>query len=283
MNILFCGDSHAEDGVLIATLSLMQHTDELHLYILTMYAATSGKSFRPFSKQAAQLIRSLLAKHNPQDTVELIDCTEVFRQELPKANMSSRFTPYAMLRLYADELPQLPERLLYLDDDVIVRGDLSPFYNQPMTGVEFAGVLDYWGRFFYHNPKNRTLFDYVNSGVLLLNMTEIKRTGLFAKIRQMVAQRKMLLPDQAALNKLAHKKKIWPRKYNEQYRLQADTVIQHFTTTFRFRPVFHTLTVKPWDVDRVHSVLQLHEYDELLAEYLRLKPQLHATDMERNK
>ena len=33
MNIMFCGDSHAEDGILIATLSLLKNTSApLHLY-----------------------------------------------------------------------------------------------------------------------------------------------------------------------------------------------------------------------------------------------------------
>ena len=84
----------------------------------------------------------------------------------------------------------------------------------------------------------------------------------------------MFLPDQSAINKLATKKKIAPRKYNEQYRLQSDTVIQHFTTSFRFTPYFHTLTVKPWDVERVHSVLHLHEYDDILNEYLKIRHNL---------
>ena len=38
MNILFCGDANAEDGVLITTLSLLKNSGakDLHLYILTM-------------------------------------------------------------------------------------------------------------------------------------------------------------------------------------------------------------------------------------------------------
>ena len=40
MNILFCGDENAQDGVLISTLSLIKNSgaQELHLYILTMEA-----------------------------------------------------------------------------------------------------------------------------------------------------------------------------------------------------------------------------------------------------
>ena len=44
-------------------------------------------------------------------------------------------------------------------------------------------------------------------------------------------------------------------------------MFQHFTTSFRFFPWFHPVTVKPWDVERMHRVLKLHEYDDLLAEY----------------
>ena len=226
MNILFCGDHNAEDGILIATLSLLKNSgaQELHIYII--------------------------------------------------ANMSTHFTPYAMLRLFADEIPQLPNKILYLDADVIVRRSLVSFYQQDLTGTEFVGVLDYWGRFFFHNLHEHKVLDYVNSGVLLLNLPEIRKTNLFARVRHLLQTRTVLMPDQTALNRYAREKKIAPRRYNEQYKLQPDTVIQHFTTSFRFWPVFHTLTVKPWDVQRVHKVLKLHEYDDILTNYLNVKSNL---------
>lgn len=63
MNILFCGDNHAEDGVLITTLSLLKNTtEELHIYILTMKTENKDKQYQPFSKKAADFIRSLLVK-----------------------------------------------------------------------------------------------------------------------------------------------------------------------------------------------------------------------------
>ena len=228
MNIMFCGDSHAEDGILIATLSLLKNTSvPLHLYILTMQA----EGYEAFSEQAFNLIKKIIKEKDPNNTAELIDCTELF-------------------------------------------DDISDFYNQDLTNVELVGVLDFWGRFFFHNLHSHKTFDYLNSGVLLLNMAEIKKTRLFAKVREKMSDKKMLLPDQSALNKLATEKRIAPRCYNEQYRLHPDTKIQHFTTSFRFKPYFHTLTVKPWDVERVHSVLKLHEYDDLLKQYTELKPLL---------
>ena len=276
MNILFCGDHNAEDGILIATLSLLKNSgaQELHIYILTMYTQSYHKKFQPFSKQAADYLKSLLVKQNPQNTLNLMDCTGLFVREPLIANMSTHFTPYAMLRLFADEIPQLPNKILYLDADVIVRRSLVNFYQQDLTGTELVGVLDYWGRFFFHNLHEHKVFDYVNSGVLLLNLPEIRKTNLFARIRHLLQTRTVLMPDQTALNRYAREKKIAPRRYNEQYKLQPDTVIQHFTTSFRFWPVFHTLTVKPWDVQRVHKVLKLHEYDDILTNYLNVKSNL---------
>ncbi|MDF7683444.1 glycosyltransferase [Lactobacillus sp. ESL0679] len=276
MNILFCGDHNAEDGILIATLSLLKNAgaQELHLYILTMYTQSYKKKFHPFSKHAADYLSSLLTKKNPRNTLKLIDCTGLFVKEPPLANMGTHFTPYAMLRLFADEIPQLPARILYLDADVIVRRGLTNFYQQDLTATELIGVLDYWGRFFFHNLHQHKAFDYLNSGVLLLNMPEIRRTRLFARVRHLLQTKNVFMPDQSALNHFAQSKKIAPRRYNEQYKLKPDTVIQHFTTSFRFLPLFHTQTVKPWEVERVHQVLKLHEYDDILNRYLQLKDNL---------
>ena len=59
--------------------------------------------------------------------------------------MKTRFTPYDMLRLFADQIEEIPDQILYLDDDIIVRRDLTQFYNQTLGKIEFVGVLDYWG------------------------------------------------------------------------------------------------------------------------------------------
>ncbi|MCI5575260.1 MAG: hypothetical protein MR379_06790, partial [Clostridiales bacterium] len=55
-----------------------------------------------------------------------------------------------------------------------------------------------------------------------------------------------------------------PRIYNEQRKLHDDTIFQHFTTSFRFFPWLHAVSVKPWQVEKMHEVLGIHEYDGLL-------------------
>lgn len=271
MNLLYCGDEKAEDGILISILSFLKHgKEQLNIYIMTMDLETERQSYRAVSDAAVRFLDQRVKRENPENTVAKIDAGAVFRAALPEANMETRFTPYCMLRLFADEIPELPDKLLYLDADVVCRRDCGEFYHQDIRDCELAGVLDYYGKWFFR--RNPLCMDYMNSGVLLLNMARIRKDGLFRECRRLCREKKMFMPDQSAINKLAGRKLIQPRKYNEQRRLREDTVLQHFTTSFRFFPWLHTLTVKPWQVEAVHEKLGLHEYDDILEEYQVLIP-----------
>lgn len=268
MNILYCGDENIAKGVVLSVMSLMEHVEEpLHIYLLTARLETPDRCIAPLPADLAKRLARLTARTRPENTVTLLDITDLFCGELPTANLDTRFTPCCMLRLFADRVAVLPDRLLYLDNDVLCRGDIAEFYHQDMDGFELAGALDHYGRWFFRNDPWKQ--DYLNSGVLLLNLNEIRKTGLFQKCRVRCREKKMFMPDQSAINKLAVRKKILPRCFNEQRRLRPDTLLQHFTTSFRFFPWVHTVTVKPWDMDRMHSVLKLHEYDELFTAYTK--------------
>ena len=180
MNILYCGDQGISRGVLVSILSLLKYNKEsLDIYILTIrYEKT-----KPFTDKSTKFLDELVKKTNPKSFVKKIDATEVFVKNLPKKNMGSYFTPCSMLRLYADKVPEIAklDRVLYLDYDVVCRKDLKGFYNTDLNGVEAAGVLDIYGKNFYHYNFPKT--DYMNSGVMLFNMDECKKTKLFEKCR----------------------------------------------------------------------------------------------------
>lgn len=262
MNILFCGDDGVRAGIFLSALSLCRHTRaDLHFYILT--AGVEGH--RAIEQDFSDTLQQVLRKENPQACVTLLDISEVFARYLPAANMQTRFTPLCMLRLFADLVDEIPSKILYLDADVLCRGDIQELYHRDMTGIDIAGVPDRYGKWFFGNIWKH---DYLNSGVLLMNMEHIRESGLFQKTRQMCAEKKMFMPDQSALNKLAVKCKI-PAKYNEQGSIKKDTVLKHFTTFFRFFPYIHAVTIKPWQVERMHEELKIFEFDDLITQYQR--------------
>lgn len=271
MNILYCGDKNIEDGLIISILSLMGYSAEpLHVYILTAALDFETARCEPVTDTVVDFLNALL-NNRDGGSVRKIDVTEHFMACLPEKNLGTRFTPCCMLRLFADQVEEIPDRILYLDADVVCRKNIRDFYHQDMSGWELAGVLDHYGKWFFR--RDFFHWDYINSGVLLLNMAEIRRTGLFQRCRERCRDKKMFMPDQSAINKLADKKKLWDRRYNEQRRLREDTVLQHFTTSFRAIPP-RIVTVKPWQADRVHNVLKIHEYDPILDRYQQIRREL---------
>ncbi len=270
MNILYCGDGNIADGVIISVLSLLKNvTEPLHIFLLTASVENGSTKISALTQHFADFLGDIVKRLDDKNSVTLIDISDMFFKELPTANMNTRFTPCCMLRLYSDKIEQLPDKILYLDNDVVCRRDPADYYNQDMSDFELAGTLDYYGSWFFYNRFPRR--DYLNSGVLLLNLAKIKETRLFEKCREMCTQEEMFMPDQSAINKLCNFKKICNRRYNEQRKLKNDTVFQHFTTSFRFFPVFHTVSVKPWNIVGMHKTLKIHEYDDLLNEYTKLK------------
>ncbi len=263
MNILYSGDRNTRLGILLSALSLCENTNEnINVYILTATAKKGSSSTVGIEPQFALYLDSVLKRENPDNSACLIDISRAFEEEFPEMNKNTRFTPSCMLRLFADTA-DLPEKVLYLDYDVLCLRDFSEFYNTDLDGVELAGALDYYGRFFY-SPR------YINSGVLLLNMAEIKRTGLFAMCRRLCRKKRMLLPDQSSLNRLSREKFIVDRRYNEQKKTAESTVFRHFSTTFKFLPVFRKVSVKPWDKERMHSVLGIRDHDKIIDKALTL-------------
>ena len=267
MNLLYCGDSNIKDGLYLSIKSILKvEKGVLNIYVLSM----NFLDFKIIDKEFIEYLDTLVKSVNKNSKVSLIDMSEVYKNNECKANKDTLFTPYCMLRLYAD-LIDLPSKILYLDTDVLAYKNFRELYDIDNSTYEVVGALDYYGSHIY--KKNIFKKDYLNSGVLLLNLDLLKKGDILKKARELCAKKKMLLPDQSALNILCKHKLIVDRKYNEQKSMQSDTVLRHFTTTFKFFPMIKTQKVKPWQIDRVHDILNCHEFDWLLDEYKEWKMQ----------
>ena len=276
VDVMYCGDEGIMRGVLHSAISLLKHMKcPLTFHIVTASFASSGQRYRAVTPQSAHMLESALRTYQPGVRVKLYDITEIFTLQPPIANINTRFTPGCMLRLYIDLIDDFPSRVLYLDYDVICRSDPRKLFDEVIgevrfENIEIAGVPDHYGQWiFAGGPFSRS---YVNSGVLIINLKKARETNLFARCRLLCARKRMFMPDQTALNKLAQHKAVLPRCFNEQRHLRDDTVLQHFCTSWRFIPLPHVVSVKPWDKKRMHEVLHLYAYDDLSDECKRWEP-----------
>ena len=266
INLMLCGNQKVFDGMLITLLSISKHTTEpLNVYIATMDLTNIDEKFIPITENHRLIIENKLKERNSKNSVILIDETKIYNEEMKKnINMKTHYTPYIFLRLLSDKIEILPEKLLYLDTDIVCYKDISELYNIDMSNYEIAAAKDFIGRKWIN--KN-----YLNSGVLLMNLKKIRKNNSFEACRKMCLTRKMMLPDQTALNDCCKYKLILDDKFNEQYKRKSDTVIRHFSMQLLYFPIIRPRNIKPWEIDKVHNILKIHDYDDIYEEYLEVK------------
>ena len=268
IHICYGGNRRVFPGLLLSALSIIRHTDRpVRLYVLSMDLREQDACYVPFSEKQMEVLNAVLREKNPESGAQLIDVGDSYRRSLAGGkNKKSYYTPYATLRLYMNELRGLPDKILYLDIDTMCKSNVSELYDTDVADYEFAGVPDRLGKFFVNKR-------YCNSGVLLLNLKRIREDKLFERVRDYVANHRMFTPDQSAINKLAERKLLLPRKFNEQSKPREETVIKHFCRDVRFLPFFHIYNIKQWHREKVHKKLKIYDFDDIYEQFDALTAQ----------
>ena len=267
INILLCGNEKVFDGVLTELISITNRTKEpVHCFLFTMDLTRIKKEFTCISDSQVEFLRKVVKSKNTQNEITKIDVTDLYEKEFKECvNESAYCTPYTLLRLLADMIPDMPDKLLYLDIDMMIARDLKLLYDINIEDYEYAAVKEKYGCWLIRP-------DYINAGMLLLNMKKIKETGLLEKARKLIREKKMLFADQDAVFWSTTKKKLLPRIYNEQSRFNGKkTVVCHFSKRLMLLPYPHTENYKQWNLPEVHTVLKCHAFDSDLEEYIKFK------------
>lgn len=267
INLLYCGNGKVFDGVLTSALSVvkrMQTPRPLRIYIFTMTLTRVNANYTAMTARHAEFIQAALQKYNPDTQVLLTDVTNLYETHLKQnANEGCYCSPYTLLRLLAD-LVEMPDKLLYLDADILLNKDVSLLYDIDITEYEYAAARDYYGKFLI-NPG------YINAGVLLFNMKKCRETGIFEKARELIRVKKLTFADQSALIRSTTKRKLLSQRFNDQKYLHKKTVVRHFSKRLFWLPYPHTDNIKQWHVEKVHKVFRYRNFDDILNEYLALK------------
>lgn len=269
IHLLYAGNTRVFDGLFLSALSVAAHTSApLFVSVLTMDYTEKDARFTPITPAQCAYLERRLQRENPESRVNLLDVGDLYRQYLAgNPNEAVSYTPYTLLRLLADRIPALPERVIYLDTDTLARGDIRTLWEYDLGGCEIGAVRDNYGCHFFG-------INYINAGVLLLDLARIRETGMLSRALARCAEKKLFLSDQNAINRETRRKRILPRRFNEQQRIRPDTLIRHFSMTIHLFPRPHKRNIKPWDVTRVREELGIHEFDPLLDEYLAALPDI---------
>ena len=140
-------------------------------------------------------------------------------KEFPRAGHITLPTYY---RLQAcNILPSTIHKILYLDGDMIVTGDIRPLWNTNLDGYAYAGVLgaSYMNSDNYVRLGYDCQYGYYNAGVMLYNFDFWREQNVSSKLIELISSdpEMFIWMDQDAINKLLHRNayQLLPR-YNLQ-------------------------------------------------------------------
>ncbi|MBP5311294.1 MAG: lipopolysaccharide biosynthesis protein [Clostridia bacterium] len=268
INILFCGNEGVFDGVLTGMLSILKRTETkepFRFYVYTMDLTELKPSYTPVTEKHAEFLEKVAKEYNPENTVDLFDVTELYKEHFSGCpNETAYCSPYTLIRLLADLIPGMPDKLLYLDADIMFNRDVTLLYDIDVEDYEYAAGRDHYGKYLIHP-------NYINAGVLLFNMKKMRETDIFGKARDWLRKKKLVFADQSALIRSTTKKKMLPQRFNDQKFLHKHTVVRHFSKRLFWLPYPHTDNIKQYNVTKVHKVFRYFVFDDILFEYIYLK------------
>lgn len=267
INIMLAGNSRVFDGVLTCALSIFMRSrndEAMNFYVLTMDVSHIKPEYTPITEEQINFLDSTAKKYNKDNSFTRIDVTELYREEFDGCpNENAYCSPYTLIRLFADRLP-LPDKILYLDADIMFNRDIRLLYDIDVSDVEYAAARDHYGKYLV-NPN------YINAGVILMNLGKMRGTGILTRARKLLCEKKLPFADQSALIRSTTARKLLPQRFNDQKFLHKHTVVRHFSKRLFYLPYPHTENIKQWDVSRVHRVFGYYNFDDVLYEYIYLR------------
>lgn len=170
-------------------------TAHLHIHMVCIDVDAAGKSG----------LAAIVAAHAGAATHVTVHCVE--HHLPPTLQGRQRWLQLVSLKLHlAQLLPQL-ERVIFLDSDIVVVGDILPLWQVDLQGHWLAAVpclLDHPG-----NLKNYNIFplryqnaaEPINAGVLVLDLARMRTTRVAERLTQWQQenQQRLKLPEQEAI------------------------------------------------------------------------------------
>lgn len=236
-------------GVMLTSLFMNNKESKFDVHLLTDDTWTD-KETKKYQK--------LAKKYGSRIFVYKVNDEQMQICPLNPENHIARSTYY---RLSAAEiLPQNIEKIIYMDGDMIVCGDIEALWDYDMSGIAIAGAIDpsHFDDDTYRRLSFSKQFGYFNAGVEIINLEYWRDNNISSQALSYIVSHQEALPlmDQDVVNTvLANKKAFIPICFNFQTMYLTKYFSKDFSTEF-MNEVMHTVSnpivihynggVKPW-------------------------------------
>lgn len=270
ISIAYAPDDNYVNQTVVSMKSALEHNEQVEFII--MYSKLSAESMQKLGAVGGSL---RLIK---MDESQFADLT-----------LSKWVTVQAWFRIKLPDLCKDLDKVLYLDCDTLIRGNLDELFSLDLTDKYLAGVKDVWGVSKYVKRLGMKSGVYVNSGMLLFNCNYCRKEHFFDKVVEFAKNNAKIIEfcDQDSINKVVDEYKlVISPKYNlmdtwwrggyyefegeeetEYLQAKENPVIVHLTG---LKPAFkgcgNKFKDEWWEVAKKTNI-----YDELLRDYMASK------------
>lgn len=248
INVAYAFDKnyHYITHVSMKTIMLNQNKDTfINFYILVSNL-----------KKEQEIVINKISEEHENCKIQFFDMKDDFKElHLPNKIWSTA----NFYRLRLPDLLKDVKKIIYLDTDTLIYKDLSKLYNYNIEGKYFIGMLEFKGEKFIKRYK---INNFINTGVMLCNLEEIKKGNIANKIINYIKKNNNNLefPVNDPTNLMSHKKNGYFRPedviigfctendlYNYYRRNKFNVNKETIFKAFKHPYVYHyIMIIKPW-------------------------------------
>ena len=259
----------------VMLMSLKEHHKGILLSVYVLHNELQDEDFQKMDEVIGSEGIELIPVYIPEGTVK-----EFQIGDWPECN--------AYRLLAADLFGGSVERILHLDADILITGDISEFYSTDFEDNYLAACEDFLPEWIRRNKCHEVARDentsFLNAGVLLFNISKLSADGfyysVYAEIVKKYPNLRIEYPDQDLLNLLfCDKTKYMNRiKYNYAPFFYRTNDKEHFYDSLEELKencsIIHMICgSKPWENISREAI------DELWWEYAKRTPFYHEMRM----
>lgn len=247
-------------AVTFASLLLNASSEaSFHLYVITTGLSEENKDklSRTVEKLGARL-QFLTVDASPYERFNPMD-------------NNSRET-YIRLSI-VDVVPQHVNKIICIDSDVVVTGDIVDLWDTDLEGRAVAAVIDEWASTqceVLKIPKGL----YFNAGIMIMDLEKWRRDSIVPKTMEYLTRNMHLLKyhEQDALNALLFNDWIpLPATWNAH-----STIIKEWKSAVPPAAIHFTGLSKPWQFDNIHPFKQEYYKYLRMTEWKSYKPEVNV-------
>ncbi len=197
-------------------VSLKQHSSEKNFYEINILETNITDYSKENIKELFRNTRNI--------SLNFINITNIIEKNieyfLPFKERNKLPSNAGLVTFYSVFIPEIfpsYEKAIFLDADLIIEKDVADLYRIDMEDKAFAGALDfqminavqsnalnkeYPIREYFNNILKLDCFNYINTGVFLVNISKLKEKNFFQRALDFIKDTVILYPDQDVYNKI---------------------------------------------------------------------------------